>query len=131
MHHPRTSTALRQLTDLGHEPDPPRWAWAVARLDAKGRVLLPPAARSALGVRLGDRTAVVGRCHRVAMVLQHDGGGAPMVVDNRGRLGVPAWLRRGPGASMVVGTRYDAPVVVLAPVATLDGLGDLLSGSSQ
>ncbi len=131
MHDHRTSTALRQLTDLGGELDPPRWAWAVVRLDAKGRVLLSPDARSALGVRLGDRTEVVGRCHRVAMVLQRDGGGAPMVVDGRGHLRVPAWLRRGPGASMVVGTRYDAPVVVVAPATVLDGLGDVLAGSSR
>ena len=74
---------------------------------------------------------MVGGCHRVAMVLQRDGGGAPMVVDGRGRLSVPAWLRQGPGASMVVGTRYDAPVVVVAPSTVLDRLGDLLAGSSR
>lgn len=37
----RTSTALHQLADLGPDPGLPRWAWAVVRLDPKGRVVLP------------------------------------------------------------------------------------------
>ncbi|MGI8663859.1 MAG: AbrB/MazE/SpoVT family DNA-binding domain-containing protein [Acidimicrobiales bacterium] len=133
MHDPRISTALRQLADLdlGPDPGPPRWEWSVARVDAAGRIPFPAAARRALGVTPGTRTVLRGIGNRVSLVLAADCGGAPIVVDGRGRLRVPAWLRRGPGASMLVGTRYDAPVVVVAPVATLDGLGDLLSGSSQ
>lgn len=39
------SSALRQLTDLGHLPGPPDWVWAVARLEPSGRLLLPVEAR--------------------------------------------------------------------------------------
>lgn len=131
MHDPRNSTALRQLADLGHEPDPPRWAWAVARLDPKGRLLLPAEARLALGVRPGERTVVRGVCHRVALVLSAEGARALMSVEGRGRLVVPAWLRRGSASPMVVGTRSAPPMVVVAPTSVLDGLGDILSGESR
>jgi hypothetical protein len=72
----RNSTALRQLVDLGHDPDPTRWAWAVARLDPAGRLLLAVEARAVLGIRLGQRTTVRGVCHRVTLVLAADGAGA-------------------------------------------------------
>jgi hypothetical protein len=49
MHDLRNSTALRQLTDLGHESDPPEWVWAVTRLEPSGRLLRPVDARDALG----------------------------------------------------------------------------------
>ena len=54
----RNSTALRQLHDLAHDPDPPRWTWAVAHLDRKARITLSAAARSALDAHSDDRTAV-------------------------------------------------------------------------
>ncbi len=92
----RNSTALRQLADLGPDPGPSPWAWAIVRLDPKGRVVLPPDARLALGVPSGMQTSVHGICHRVALVLSPDGAGAAMTVDSRGRLGLPTWLRRGP-----------------------------------
>ena len=37
----RNSTALRQLADLGPDPGPSPWAWAVVRVDPKGRIVLP------------------------------------------------------------------------------------------
>ena len=127
----RTSTALRQLADLGHHPDPPRWTWAVAHFDPAGRIALPSDARVALGARVGDRTEVRGVCHRISLVLSADGAGAPMVVDGRGRLCVPVWLRRGPCASLVVGTNHATALVVVAPTTALDGLGDVLVGESR
>ncbi len=131
MHDLRNSTALRQLADLGPDPGPSPWAWAVVRLDPKGRVVLPADARIALGAPPGRQTAVHDICHRVALVLSPDGAGAAMTVDSRGRLGLPAWLRRGPCAAMVVGTRDDLPVVVVVPASVLEGLGDILVGSSR
>lgn len=48
MHDFRNSTALRQLADLGHEPDSPDWDWAIARLERPGGSDSPsrPASRS-------------------------------------------------------------------------------------
>ena len=45
-----TSTALRQLSDLGHDSEPSRWVWGGARLDGKARLALPTEARVALRV---------------------------------------------------------------------------------
>lgn len=126
----RNSTALRQLADLGPDPGPSPWVWAIVRLDPKGRVALPAEARRAFGARPGERISVRGRCHRVALVVAPDGAGAAMTVDSRGRLVVPAWLRRGPDAGMVVAIRRDTPVIVVAPTTVLDGLGDILVGPS-
>lgn len=131
MRDPRNSTALRQLADLGIDPEPPRWEWAIVRVDPKGRVVLPAEARLALGATPGGRSAVRGVCHRVALVLSPDGAGAAMSVDARGRLRIPEWLRQGPPTSMVVGTRGGTPVVVVAWTTVLDGLGDLLLGQPR
>ena len=131
MHDPRNSTALRQLADLGHQPDRPRWSWAIARLEPTGRLVLPVEARHALGVRAGHRTPLRGICQRVALVVRTDGSGALMAVDGRGRLLVPTWLRKGTAAAVVVGTRHDEPIVVVAPTAVLDALGDVLSGERR
>jgi hypothetical protein len=48
MHDPRISSTLRQLTDRGEDPVPPRWRWDVVRVEASGRLVLPAAARTAL-----------------------------------------------------------------------------------
>ena len=127
----RNSTALRQLSDLGHEPDPSEWAWAVVRLDPAGRIALPSDARVALGARGAARTDVRGVCHRTSLVLSADGAGAALTVDGRARLCLPAWRRRGPCAAMVVGTNRVTALVVVAPATALDGLGDVLLGDMQ
>jgi hypothetical protein len=64
-------------------------------------------------------------------VLRADGAGAPMVVDGRGRLSLPAWLRRRTGGFLVVGTDHATAMLVIAPVAVLDGLGGILAGGSR
>jgi hypothetical protein len=61
MHDPRTSTALRHRAELTADRRPQRWAWAVTRIDAKGRLVLP---RDALDV-LGDG-ALSRLWHRLA-----------------------------------------------------------------
>jgi len=87
----RNNTALRQLADLRHEPDPPAWDWAVVRLEPGG-LLVPIEARTALGTRPGGQTDVWGLCRGVTLVLRVEGPGGRITVDCRGRLYVPAWL---------------------------------------
>jgi len=94
MHDPRTSTALRQLTDLGQGADPPRWHWGIARLEATGRFVLPAEARTALGAIPGKSTPVRAAGSRVALVLRTTGAGAALAVDGRGRLRLPVRPRR-------------------------------------
>ncbi|HET6953412.1 MAG TPA: hypothetical protein VFI47_23745 [Acidimicrobiales bacterium] len=133
MHDPRTRTALSHLADLGHTPEPPRWHWGIARLDPIGRIVLPGQAHAALGLTVEQPCLVQGVCYRVALVLRTCGGGAAVTVDGRGRLRLPAWLRRSGAASrsLPVGARCDAPLVVVAPTTVLDGLGDVLAGESR
>ena len=126
------STALRQLTDLGgHDPDPPDWVWAVARLELNGRLLLPVEARHALRAGARGHGDAIGRCHGAALVLRSAGHGRPLAIDGRGRLYVPVWLRRSPLPCLLVGTHAAASVVVVAPASVLDGLGDQLVGEGR
>ena len=129
MHDPRNSTALRQLADLGPDPDPPRWRWGIVRPDPEGRLRLPAEARRALRFRPGHRHHVRGICHRFALVARVDDAGASLVVDSRGRLTLPVWLRRGTDRALVVGSDAAATTVVVAPIAVLDRLGELLAGA--
>lgn len=131
MHDQRTSTALRQLADLAPEPEPPRWAWAIARVEPTGRIVLPAEARTALGAGAGSRVTMRGICSRVALVLRPDGTGAPMTIDGRGRLRIPAWLRRGESTLLIVGSHTAAPTVLVAPTHVLDGLAHVLAGESR
>lgn len=128
----RNSTALRQLTDLGgHEPYPPDWVWAVARLELSGRLLLPVEARDALRAGARGHGDAIGMCHGAALVLRSSGHGRPLAIDGRGRLYVPVWLRRTQVSCLLVGTHAAASVVVVAPVSVLDGLGDQLVGEAR
>ncbi len=126
----RTSTALRQLADLGHERTPSRWSWAIARYEPGGRVRLPAGALAAVGFLPGDRLDVWGVCNRVALVVQPDGPGGRIVIDVQGRLPLPAWLRRGPDRSLLIGTDPATSTLVIAPAGVLDGFGPLLTGSA-
>ncbi len=128
----RTSTALRQLTDLGREPASSRWSWAVRNYEPGGRVRLPADARTAIAFRPGERRAVHGLCQRVGLVITaDDDGGARLIVDQEGRLMLPAWLRRGAERSLLIGAFIAASTVVLAPVNVLDAVGDLLIGEPR
>lgn len=131
MHLLRNRTALRQLTDVGHEPDPSRWVWAVARLEPCGRLFLPEVTRAALGAGGPIGGEVRGLCHRTALVLQADGAGRSMTIDGRGRVYVPVWLRRGSTSGLLVGTHLATSIVVVAPTAVLDELADRLKGEAR
>jgi hypothetical protein len=133
MHDVPTSTALRQLADLGQDPDPLRWHWAIARLEPTGRLVLPAEARTALGATTGQPTPVRGVCNRVALVLRASGAGTAIAVDGRGRLRLPTWLRRANhrSGSLLVGTRRGSPLVVIAPAGVLDGPGGMVTGESR
>lgn len=126
---PRTSTALRQLTDLGRELEPSRWSWAVRTYEPGGRIRLPADARAAIGFRPGTPCEVSGRCQRVGLVIGHDRpGGARLTVDPWGRLMLPAWLRRGAERALLIGSDIEASVLVVAPASVLDSVGELLVG---
>jgi bifunctional DNA-binding transcriptional regulator/antitoxin component of YhaV-PrlF toxin-antitoxin module len=129
MHPQRTSTALRQLDDLGHHPALSRWPWAVVKLEPIGRVVLPASARQALGATPGHSVEVRAQGSRLAVVLRRDGPGAAVSVDGRGRLYLPVSLQR--AAAVLVGTRSDARLVVVANVEVLDGIGDVLAGDRR
>jgi hypothetical protein len=122
----RTGTALRQLHDLGPDPAEIRWRWAVARVEPSCRVVLRGEAR----VVLGAASEVRGACNRVAFLLRPDGPGAAVVIDGRGRVRLPAWLRGAALAAggVLVGIRRDPALVVVAPTGVLDGVGDILVG---
>jgi hypothetical protein len=53
-----------------------------------------------------------------------------VVIDVRGRLRLPAWLRLAADATgtVLVGRRTNPGVVVVAGTGVLDGIGDLLIG---
>ena len=128
----RTSSALRQLTDLGHPPTPSRWSWAVRTYEPGGRLRLPVDAQTVIGFRPGTALEVRGRCQRVGLVVAADHpGGACLTVDPWGRLMLPAWLRRGAERSLLIGADYDACVVVIAPASVVDPVGDLLTGGQR
>ncbi len=126
----KNSTALRQLADLGHDPEPSRWSWATARYEPGGRVRLPAGARAAVGCPPGQRLVVWGVCNRVALVVRPDGPGARLAIDVQGRLPLPAWLRRGPDRSLLIGTDPATPMFVIGPAGVLDGFGPLLTGGT-
>jgi hypothetical protein len=129
MSEPRASTARRQLAELEAVSDPPKWSWAIVTLEPSGRVRLPAVCLCGarrrtrrLRTRVGDLSPGLARgpCRR---------GWATVDDDGRGRLYVPAWLRRGHDASLLVGTRYTDRVVVLVTPAFFDRVGNALIGS--
>lgn len=101
----RTSTALRQLSGLGRDPDPPGWAWAVVTPEHTGRLGLPPPACRALGGGAGAAVRVVGFCQGDALVLRRAGAGRSVTVDRRGRMYLPAAMRDDDTALLVGPTR--------------------------
>lgn len=126
MHPQRTSTGLRQFDDLGQSPPPRRWSWAIARLESTGRIVLPPEARRALGSPPGHSVDMRVRYSRLALVLRPDGPGATLSVDGRCRLYLPVSSRR--GDSVLIGTRTEVPLAMVAPVEVLDSIGGVLAG---
>jgi len=118
---------IASLSEAPVVPTPRWWHWVVG-LDHRGRLTLPPEAR-----QLAARTTVVRASSRVgAVVLRPDGTGAATPVDRRGRVLLPAWLRRQVGAQagavFVAARRPDASTVVVTPVTGLDDVADALVG---
>ncbi len=132
MHEPhvllnRVSTAMRQLDDLADDVPPPRWDWSIVTVEKTGRISLPHPARAALGLSLGPG-AFAGICHATCLVLH---GGDPgrrnlFRADARGRLQIPAWLRRDDPDVLLIGTLMADGVVLIARTGLLDAVGDSL-----
>ncbi len=138
MHEPhgllnRVSTAMRQLDDLAGNTPPPRWGWSIVTVEKTGRISLPTAARSALGVEDGHG-AFAGICHATSLVLRPGGPESRNTfrADGRGRLQIPVWLRRHDPPALLVGALVDQGVVVIASTSLLDDVGDgLLLGERR
>lgn len=131
MHPPHSSSALRQLGEVHTDPGPSRWEWSIATPDPQGRLRLPAEARTALDLAAGHRHELRGVCHRAGLVARLTGSGGLVVVDGRGRLTLPTWLRREDQRALLIGTATDVPLLVVAPVAALAALGDLLTGGGR
>jgi len=125
----RSSTALRQLSGLGREPDPPDRAWAIVTSERNGRLSLPAAACATLGASPGVAVRVAGICQRDALVLCVHGDGRPMTIDRRGRAYLPVAMRE--QTALLVGAQSDDSVVVITPATVLDRLGDVLAGGHR
>lgn len=128
MHDSRNPTALHHLADLGRDAGPPRWDWAIARLEPTGRLLLPVEACRALAATSGAE--VRGVCHATVLVLTPGGGGRRLTIDARRRLYVPVWVRRGHDTTLVVGTQRANPIVVVASTELLDPIGNQMAGGT-
>lgn len=127
MHEARTSTALRQLSGLGREPDPPGWTWAVISPERTGRLRLPTRAYSALGAQPGTAVRVVGLCQREALVLRRHGDTRPMTIDRRGRVYLPVAMRAD-RSTLLVGVNGGEGTVVIVATTVLERLGDVPAG---
>ena len=111
------------------EPAPPSstaWVWAIGQPETAGRLRLPAPAKYTLGLGPSQPGHVRGLCHNAGLVLHAtETTGARLRVDSAGRLTLPMWLRdRGP---LAIGTNHAAGVVVIAPTAVLDPVGELLA----
>lgn len=95
------------------------------------RLLFPGEARIALNALAGVSVEVSGVCHRDAFVVRSGGDGRRLTIDRRGRLYVPAWVRRGDIVSLIVGTRHADQTVVIIATSVLDHVGDGLIGGSR
>lgn len=127
MNRPRTPS-IAVLPDLTGPPieDSP-WRWSGAEPEASGRLTLPPAARRALIGDAAEAREVAGTVRGDTLVLRPDlVGGRAITVDGRGRVYLPAWLRRNPG--FLVGTHHGAGeiAVVVVPAVLFDAIGDRL-----
>ena len=128
MNRPRTPPAV--LPDLTGPPVARSlWRWSAAEPEPSGRLLLPAAARRALGANSTEARAVTGIARGDSLVLRPKaagGSGRAMTIDGRGRVYLPVWLRRHPG--FLIGTRTgpDDPTVVVVPASLLDAIGEQL-----
>jgi hypothetical protein len=79
----------------------------------------------------GHPVEAFGVCLRDVMVIRSTGDGRRLTIDGRGRLYVPAWVRRNHDMSLVVGTHHAQRTVVVVTPAVFDRVGDALIGREQ
>jgi hypothetical protein len=122
-----TGSALDLIRCFTGERLPGRWRHWVTGLEATGRITLPPGARLVADERVPIRAVSRGPM----LVLRAGGVGVPVRVDGRGRLALPAWLRRmcEPTGSVLVAARHpESSVVVVASTGVLDSFVDDVVG---
>jgi bifunctional DNA-binding transcriptional regulator/antitoxin component of YhaV-PrlF toxin-antitoxin module len=108
-------------------PEIVRWWHWVASVDSIGRVRLPAQVRPTED----ESPELLASSRDRSLVLRQSGPGTPRPVDDRGRLTLPAWLRRlvGPGGAVLVSASVpDTAVIVVTPTAVLDEVVDGLAG---
>lgn len=122
---PRPRFVIAGLRSMEAAQSPTRWRHWIVGVDDLGRVTLPAAVRDAVPGAEGVRAISSGS----SLLLRRGDHGAPIHVDCRGRLVVPAWLRRlsEPWRSVLLAADCpDMSLMVLAPTTMLDGLLDTL-----
>lgn len=115
----RPRLALPALRERPASSRPSRWRHWIVAVEPTGRITVPAPAREVLRVN-----AVHAVTRGSALILRAEGIGAPVAVDRRGRLALPAWLRRAsaPAHAVLVAAGRDDATVVVAPASVLDDL---------
>jgi hypothetical protein len=90
-------------------------------VEPTGRITLPSGAHQVLGFESWAQAATKDGM----LVLHHQGVGASLAIDRRGRLILPAWLRaraRLSGSVLIAAGALFTPTVVLVSTAVLEDL---------
>lgn len=115
---------LRQLNAA--VPDAVRWRHWIVGVDSIGRITLPVEVRLAGEPQRSVRVVSRG----LALIVRQEGLGALRQLDQRGRLTLPAWLRRAVGPAGVVLVSASVPevsMVAVTPTGLLDAVIDRLA----
>lgn len=127
---PAPRLALPVLRNTPVELPAVRWRHWIVGVDCRGRITLPTDARLMLDEPMGLRAV----SRELALLLRSDSVvGAEVRLDGRGRLMLPAWLRRLTDSSraVLVAARWpDVSLVVISPVSALDALADTAAGEA-
>jgi bifunctional DNA-binding transcriptional regulator/antitoxin component of YhaV-PrlF toxin-antitoxin module len=125
---PVARTSLSMLRELDSERRVSQWRYWIVGVESIGRITLPTDARRALDV--GTSVQAVSR--ELVLVLHRGGGGVCLLIDRRGRLVLPAWLRPAVDASgsvLVAARAAGLPTVVVVPTTVVDDLVDHLAAA--
>jgi bifunctional DNA-binding transcriptional regulator/antitoxin component of YhaV-PrlF toxin-antitoxin module len=99
-------------------------------VESIGRITLPASARALLG----DRQTAQALSRGCALVMKRGGTGAAVVVDRRGRVVLPSWLRRATRVSTAVllsACHVEGGVIVVVPATELDAIVERAAGEAR
>jgi DNA-binding transcriptional regulator/RsmH inhibitor MraZ len=121
---------LAALRSLEPSRSGARWRHWIVGIDDLGRVTLPAPVRDAVPATEAVRATSRGN----SLLLRRGAEGAAIHVDSRGRVVVPAWLRRlsEPARSVLLAAECpDMALVVLTPSTAIDDLVEDLVGETR